>query len=99
MSQTERTMPSDFPIEDNAFPFDPRDPVFRADPYPTYDMLRETTPVLESGVGIFVLSRHADCVRVLHHPETSNDQRNSALFQAYIESTGFDPFEDRQPSF
>ena len=46
-----------------------------------------------------MLSRHADCVRVLHHPETSNDQRNSALFKAYTEATGFDPFEDRQPSF
>jgi cytochrome P450 len=99
MSQTDQTMPADFPIEESVFPFDPRDPVFRSDPYPVYDRLRESTPVLASPSGIFVLSRHADCVRVLHHPETSNDQRNSALFQAYIEATGVNPFDDRQPSF
>jgi cytochrome P450 len=82
-----------------AFPFDPRDPVFRADPYPTYDALRENTPVNPTPLGVLVLSRHADCVRLLHHPTTSNDQRNSALYQAFVNAGGEDPFEGREPSF
>ncbi len=98
--ETTQQQPSQLPpIEGNSFPFDPRDPIFRANPYPTYDRLRETEPVLVSPLGLFVLSRHADCVMVLHHPETSNDQRNSALYQTFAESLDFDPIEDRQPSF
>ncbi len=93
-------MPSDFPVEENAFPFDPRDPVFRSNPYPTYNALRDNSPVLVTQMGVTVLSRHKDCVMVLHHPQTSNDQRNSALFQAYVKATGMtDPFEGREPSF
>ncbi len=85
--------------EGNAFPFDPRDPVFRADPYPTYDALRESEPVLQSPLGLLVLSRHSDCVALLHNPETSTDQRNSLLFQAYAQTLDADPFEGREPSF
>lgn len=85
--------------EENAFPFDPRDPVFRADPYPTYDRLRDERPVLRSPFGLLVLSRHRDCVSLLHNPETSTDQRNSSLFQSYLDSIDFDPFEGREPSF
>lgn len=86
--------------ETNAFPFDPTDPVFRSDPYPTYDRIREERGVIPSAIGLLVLSRHADCVRLLHDPETSVDQRKSALFQAYIEAAGGEnPFADREPSF
>jgi cytochrome P450 len=93
-------MPGDLPAAENAFPFDPRDPVFRANPYPAYNALRDANPVLVTPFGVTVLSKHADCVMVLHHPQTSNDQRNSALFQAYVKSTGMaDPFEGREPSF
>jgi cytochrome P450 len=84
---------------DTTFPFDPRDPAFRADPYPTYNDIRETTPVLATPLGLLVLSRHSDCVRILHHPTTSNDQRNSALFKTFTESMDIDPFEGREPSF
>lgn len=35
------------------------------DPYPGYARLRETTPVWEAAPGFLVLSRHADCARVL----------------------------------
>jgi len=37
----------------------------RADPYPGYARLRESAPVWEPTPGLLVLSRHADCVRVL----------------------------------
>jgi cytochrome P450 len=85
--------------ETNAFPFDPRDPTFRANPYPTYNALRESTPVLATQLGLLVLSRQHDCVALLHHPQTSTDQRNSTLFQAYLKTLDFDPFEGREPSF
>lgn len=99
MEARDRAAPAGWDEETNAFPFDPRDPAFRADPYPTYDRVRETTPVLPSNFGLLVLSRHHDCVTLLHNPETSVDQRKSALFQAYIDAGGHSPFEDREPSF
>src|SRR5438067_9625274 len=83
MTETQAPMPSDFPTSENAFPFDPRDPLFRANPYPVYNALRDNNPVLITQFGAAVLSKHRDCVMVLHHKETSNDQRNSALFQAW----------------
>src|SRR4026209_2942217 len=100
MTDTPATGLPEFAAEENALPFAPRDPVFRADPYPTYNALRDNNPVLVTQMGVSVLSKHKDCVMVLHHPLTSNDQRNSALFQAYIKATGApDPFEGREPSF
>ncbi len=96
---TEQTRAAELMPDASAFPFDPRDPVFRANPYPTYDALRENTPVMSTPLGLLVLSRHSDSVRLLHHPTTSNDQRNSALYQAFTESMAVDPFEGREPSF
>lgn len=97
----ESTRPAEtIPVEDpSTFPFDPRDPLFRADPYPTYDALREATPVLQTALGVLVLSKHSDCVTLLHHPRTSVDQRNSELYKTFADSLEFDPYEDREPSF
>jgi cytochrome P450 len=81
------------------FPFDPTDPAFRTDPYPVYNALRENSPVLKLPLGLLVLSRHKDCVSLLHSPHGSTDQRNSAMFQAYLEAGGENPFGDREPSF
>ncbi|MGH2758433.1 MAG: cytochrome P450 [Actinomycetota bacterium] len=99
MEVRDTAKPAAWREEGNAFPFDPRDPVFRADPYPTYNELRETRPVLPSPLGLLVLSRHRDCVALLHHPTTSVDQRNSTLFQAFVQNLDSDPFEGREPSF
>jgi len=100
MTDTQATGLPEFGVSENAFPFDPRDPVFRANPYPVYNALRDNNPVLITQFGAAVLSKHKDCVMVLHHPQTSNDQRNSALFQAYLKTTGApDPFDGREPSF
>jgi cytochrome P450 len=41
------------------------DPVGRADPYPLYQQLRETAPVLRSSLGSLVLSTYDDCMTVL----------------------------------
>lgn len=88
-------------VAENAtnFPFDPTDPEFRTNPYPVYNALRDNAPVLKLPLGLLVLSRHKDCVGLLHSPNGSTDQRNSAMYKAYIESGGEDLFADREPSF
>lgn len=53
----------------SASAFDPRSPVFRANPYPYYDLLRSAAPVLFWDVwGIWFLSRYDDCDRLLRDP-------------------------------
>jgi cytochrome P450 len=48
--------------------FDPRDPEFIADPYPTYHRLRTEDPVHLSPLGFWVLTRYEDVVAVLRDP-------------------------------
>ena len=45
--------------------FNPLDPAFIADPYPTYRRLRETAPVWQSPLGMWIVTRYADAERVL----------------------------------
>jgi cytochrome P450 len=70
--------------------FDPFDPVFRTDPHPVYERLREENPVHPSPLGGLVVTRHADCLHVLRHPAASSDERNSELFQALAASGDID---------
>jgi cytochrome P450 len=44
----------------------PLDPDFRDDPHPALRRLRETDPVNETPIGVWRLTRHADCDRLLH---------------------------------
>jgi cytochrome P450 len=44
----------------------PFDAAFRDDPYPSLHRLRAVEPVNETPVGIWRLTRYADCVRLLH---------------------------------
>lgn len=53
--------------------FNPLDPLFRADPYPTYHRLREVDPVHRSLFGSLVLTRYDDCAKVLRSPHASSD--------------------------
>lgn len=48
--------------------FDPMDPEFLADPYPTYHRLRAEDPVHASPLGFWVLTRYEDVVAVLRDP-------------------------------
>jgi len=48
--------------------FDPMDPEFLADPYPTYHRLRAEDPVHPSPLGFWVLTRYDDVVSVLRDP-------------------------------
>jgi cytochrome P450 len=63
---------------DNAPPFNPFDPAFRADPYPFYARLRETEPVHVSPFGFVVLSRYDDVARTLRGNEFSRDVEANA---------------------
>lgn len=45
--------------------FNPLDPAFIADPYPTYRMLREKMPIWRSPLGPWVLSRYRDISGIL----------------------------------
>ncbi len=49
----------------NAKDWDPRDPSFRADPYPWYRALREQSPVHRHGEVGYVISRYADIESLL----------------------------------
>jgi cytochrome P450 len=53
--------------------FNPFDPSFRADPYPSYAQLRALDPVHVSPLGFVVLTRYADVVRTLRGNEFSRD--------------------------
>jgi cytochrome P450 len=73
----------------NAAAFDPRSPEFRANPYPTYDLLRVTAPALYWDVwGVWFLSRYDDCSTLLRDPrlghaemEGEPPQEQRALFE------------------
>ncbi|MBF6601224.1 MAG: cytochrome P450 [Dehalococcoidia bacterium] len=70
--------------------FNPFDPAFREDPYPTYTALLQGEPVREGILGLFVLPRYADCVAMLRDPRSSNDQRNSEMFDAVAAAQSLD---------
>jgi pimeloyl-[acyl-carrier protein] synthase len=48
--------------------FNPMDPEFIADPYPTYHRLRAADPVHHSPLGLWVLTRYDDVASVLRDP-------------------------------
>jgi cytochrome P450 len=60
--------------------FNPFDPAFRVDPYPTYERLLAESPVFETPLGQ-AFARWSDCVAILRDPRSSSDQRNSQMFQ------------------
>jgi|HigsolmetaAR206D_1030411.scaffolds.fasta_scaffold02454_1 unspecific monooxygenase len=49
-------------------PFDPFDPEFVSDPYPTYRRMRENGPVLRTPVGMVFVTGHEEASRVLRDP-------------------------------
>jgi pimeloyl-[acyl-carrier protein] synthase len=52
----------------SAVRFDPMDPEFIEDPYPTYHRLRREDPVFQSPLGFWVLTRYEDVVAALRDP-------------------------------
>ncbi|MBW2413536.1 MAG: cytochrome P450 [Deltaproteobacteria bacterium] len=57
-----------------AVTFDPTDPGFLDDPYPTYARLRREAPIHRHPTGFVVVSRYADVTRVLKTPEVFSSE-------------------------
>ncbi len=70
--------------------FNPFDPEFRKDPYPTYHRFLAEDPVHESPLGGLILSRHADAVSLLRDPRASSDFRKSNGFREQVTAQGLD---------
>ena len=48
--------------------FNPMDPAFVEDPYPTYHVCAAEDPVHHSPLGFWVLTRYADVIAMLRDP-------------------------------
>jgi cytochrome P450 len=59
--------------------WDPSDPGFRADPHPTYDLLRTQDPVHRTPIGTWVVTRYEDVARTLRSPDVSRDVEANAI--------------------
>jgi cytochrome P450 len=75
--------------------WNPLDPQFKVDPYPSYRSLIEEDPFHHSPFGPLVLSRYEDCLTMLRHPAASSDLRKIPGWEA---PPGIDP-GDITPSF
>lgn len=53
--------------------WNPADPAFKIDPYPTYARLRTEAPVYRAPAGLVVVSRYDDVGRILRSSEVSRD--------------------------
>jgi cytochrome P450 len=72
-------------------------PEFREDPYQFFHLLREHDPVHLTPMGVYMLSRYADASATVRDPALSNNERNSDLYQAFLEANpehGPGPFDD-----
>ncbi|MEY9538059.1 cytochrome P450 [Bradyrhizobium diazoefficiens] len=62
------------------FRFDPEDPDFVNDPYPTYKILRDDHPVYRhEPSGYYVITRNEDVARILNDFETFSSSRGNTL--------------------
>lgn len=73
--------------------FNPRDPVFLADPYPTYRQLRALAPVWKAPFGRWLVSGYDDCDQVLRDRRMGKDYTDPAALMAR-----FGPTALREPS-
>jgi cytochrome P450 len=71
--------------------FNPLDPSFRIDPYPTYRRLLDERPVHEGLFDTVVYTRYADCLAVLRDPRSSSDGRNANSYKEALEQGLIDP--------
>lgn len=66
-------------------PFDPRSPEFIANPYPTYEYLRNNHPIYyRPEQKDWVLTRYADITQVLKDPSFARSEKNKFLQQVPI---------------
>ena len=74
--------------------FDPTDPGFRADPYPHYERLRENTPIFQSPLGFWLLTRYEDCRFVLGddrfgYPDGAQAEKTNLIAAGYSSQRNF----------
>jgi cytochrome P450 len=60
------------------------DPSNRANPYPTYERIRERGPLQLPHLTLNVFSSFADCDEVLRHPSSANDRTKSTIVQRQL---------------
>lgn len=82
-----------------AFKFNPLDPAFQADPYPTYHHLRSFEPIHRTFMGVWLLTRYTDSKAVLRdsrfciYPTPENIKEKSYYleqgdFNGLVQATG-----------
>ena len=65
------------------FHFNPDDPAFIEDPYPTYKILRDNHPVyLHEPTGFYVITRNEDVARILGDYTTFSSSRGNAIIDS-----------------
>lgn len=64
--------------------FNPFDPDFRADPYPTYRRLREEDPIHTSMLGPKVLTRYEHCSAIVRDHRTGTDETKSNAYAEWV---------------
>jgi cytochrome P450 len=64
--------------------FNPFDPDFRADPYPTYRRLREEDPMHASIIGPTVLTRYDHCSAIVRDHRTGTDETKSNAYADWV---------------
>jgi cytochrome P450 len=74
------------------------DPSNRADPYPTYEQIRERGPLRLPEFNLTVFSSYGDCDAVLRHPSSASDRLKSTVAQREI-AAGNEPRPLGQPGF
>jgi len=78
--------------------WDPFDPEFLLDPYPTYARLRDEDPVHRNPLGILIVSRYEDIHQVLRDPHTSVRRFDSGAYTPEHMKVLHKRGEDRPPS-
>jgi cytochrome P450 len=70
-----------------------REPATKLDPYPFYKMVFEKGPLVETGYGGYLLTRHADCFNVLRDAHFSSNDKHKPGFEnvgELIKQLGFE---------
>ncbi|MCW5249032.1 MULTISPECIES: cytochrome P450 [unclassified Streptomyces] len=71
--------------------FDPNDPVFRADPYPIYSMLRQAGPAHRGFLGMWTFVRYEECSALLRDHRLGKDFQRSSFYDSVLAATQGNP--------
>src|SRR5712691_366222 len=60
------------------------DPAFRADPYSVYQRIRSTDPIFKHPLGVWLITRYADAVTILHDARFGHVEGRTAEYTEYL---------------